>query len=253
MGFFEHLEELRMTIVKSIMVAMVGIGIVSVYFVELFFFLRRPLLLAVGPDRAKEILVSPLKPTGTATMVMSVSVFGGVVLVLPIIAYFVVRFVAPGLTKREKGLLRPALMAAVALFFAGVEICFLYMLPAAMKFFVWLDGLLEIQSRWPLDEYYSLVVWACLAMGLAFEFPLILVILQVLDIVSPETLRTSRRYAIVVMAVIGMLIAPSPDPISMLVTMAPMLLLYEAAIIVGVVLRRRKQAAEDLLESQNTG
>jgi len=253
MGFFEHLEELRSTIIKSIFAAVVGMGVMSVIFIKLFFFLRRPLIQVVGADQAKEILISSLNPTGNFTLVMSVSIYGGVLLALPLIAYFIVRFVAPGLTTREKGMLRPVLVAALVLFFTGVVVSFFFMLPSAIRFFIGLDKMLEVKTQWTLNYYYSLVMWATLGMGLVFEFPLILVILQVLDIIEPATLRSSRRFAIVVIAVIGMLIAPSPDPFSMLMTMAPMIVLYEAAIIVGAVLRRRKQAADAQSESDNSG
>jgi len=253
MGFFEHLEELRMTVMKSAMAAFVGMIVMTVFLIKLLDFLRLPLEMTVGQDQASQILYSPQKPHGMAMMLMSVSVFGGVVLALPLIAYFIIRFVAPGLTTREQGILRPTLLAALTLFFAGMEMCFFYMLPAAFKFFIWLDTQLKIQTHWTLDEYYSLVGWACLAMGLVFEFPLILVILQVLDVISPSTLRNNRRFAIVAMLVLGMIIAPSPDPFSMLTTMAPMVVLYEAAIIVGAVLRRRKLAADAQREADNAG
>ncbi len=251
MGFFEHLEELRMTIIKSAGAALVGMAVMGVVFYKLLNFLKYPLVKIVGVERTSQILISPLQPTGTTTMVMSVSVYGGVLLALPMIAYFFVKFVAPGLTDREKNILTPTLLTALGLFFTGVLLSFFYMLPAAIKFFLALDRLLDVNTQWPLNYYYSLVMWATLGMGLVFEFPLILVILQILDIIEPATLRSCRRYAIVVIAVIGMLIAPSPDPFSMMTTMAPMLILYEGSIVVGSIMRRRKREADARREAKN--
>jgi sec-independent protein translocase protein TatC len=244
MGFFEHLEELRMTVIKCAGASLVGMAIMSVAFFKLFQFLKYPLVKVVGEERAAQILISPLQPTGMTTLVMSVTVYGGVLIALPASALFIVRFIAPGLTDREKKLLQPTLLTALGLFFTGVLLSFFFMLPAAIKFFLGLDHLLQVNTQWTLNYYYSLVMWATLGMGLVFEFPLILVILQVLDIIEPATLRSCRRYAIVIIAVIGMLIAPSPDPFSMLTTMTPMLVLYEASIIAGGIMRRRKAEAD---------
>jgi sec-independent protein translocase protein TatC len=83
-----------------------------------------------------------------------------------------------------------------------------------------------------------------LALGLAFEFPLILVILQVLGVIAPSTLRSGRRFAILIIAVAGGLLAPSPDVLSMIGMMIPMIILYEGSIIVGEILRRRRLAAQ---------
>ena len=243
MGFFEHLEELRMTIIKSIMAAVVGMAVVGYFFIQLFYVLEYPLVRALGEQTAYSVLISPLEPMASVMMVFSVSIFGGVILMLPVIAYFVVRFVAPGLTTREKGLLRPALLSALGLFFLGGMACFTIMLPAGLRFSYMIDQLLHFKTQWTANSYMSLVVWATLGTGLVFEFPLILVILQVLGILSPDTLRGSRRYAFVIIAVAGGFLAPSPDVVSMLMMM-PMVLLYEGSIIVGAGMRKRRLAAE---------
>jgi len=244
MGFFDHLEELRMTIIRSMMAAIVGMAIMGYFFIQFFNVLEYPLVKALGEQEAYNVLISPLQPMAGVTMVFSVSIYGGVILMLPVIAYFVVKFVAPGLTIREKGMLRPALLAALALFFLGAGACFTIMLPAGLKFSYMIDKWIHFKTQWTADSYMSLVIWATLATGLIFEFPLILVILQVLGVISPDTLRGSRRYAIIIIAVVGGLLAPSPDVVSMLMMMTPMLLLYEGSIIVGATLRRRRLAEQ---------
>ena len=254
MGFFEHLEELRMTILKSVFASAIGMGIISIYFVKLFKFLQYPLDIAMGtPDASKDLLISPLDPMGTVMMVISVSIYGGVILALPLIVYFAIQFVAPGLTLKEKGMLRPGMLAAFALFFGGAEVCFLYLLPAGLKFNVTLNDWLGIRTQWGFQYYYSLVVWATLATGLVFEFPLILVILQVLGIVESKTLRSGWRFAVIIIAVVGGLIAPSPDVLSMLMMMVPMLILYFGSIMVGAALRRRRVAAQAKQAAKDAG
>jgi len=244
MGFFDHLEELRMTVLKSAFAAAIGMGVVGLFFHQFFRFLQLPYQIALGPDAATHPLNSGPDPFATVSMVISASIWGGVIIMLPVIAYFVVRFIAPGLTLRERGMLRPALASAMVLFFAGAATCFFIMLPAGFRFAYKLNQSLGADTLWSLQGYNSLVVWATLAVGLVFEFPLILVILQVLGVIAPDTLRGSRRYAIVIIAVVGGFLAPSPDVYSMLMMMAPMLVLYEGSIIVGANLRKRRLAAQ---------
>jgi sec-independent protein translocase protein TatC len=253
MGFLDHLEELRMTIVKSMFAIAVGMGIVGLFFVQIFNFLRWPLIHALGPDLAQRTLISPLEVMGPVTMVMSVSIYGGAILALPVVGYYVIQFIAPGLTLREKGMLRPALWSALILFIVGVLSCFFIMLPAGLWFSYHIAQLLHFNTFWSASSYYSLVVWATMATGLVFEFPLILVILQVLGVLDPDTLRRSRRYAVIVIAVVGGLLAPSPDPGSMITMMIPMLVLYEAAIIIGARLRKRRIAAQTEAAMRDAG
>ncbi|HVU37622.1 MAG TPA: twin-arginine translocase subunit TatC [Opitutales bacterium] len=252
MGFFEHLEELRMTIIKCAMAATVGMAITSTFFVKFFNLLRYPLDTAIGQNTDKVQLIS-ISPMGVISMVISVSVYGGVLLALPVMVYFVVQFVAPGLTSRERGMLRPAMLSAMVLFVLGALACFFVLLPAGLRANFYVSGILDIHNEINVPEYYSLVVWATLGVGLAFEFPLILVILQVLGIVEPATLRRSRRYAIVIIAVASALLAPAPSVDSMLLTMVPMMLLFEGSIVVGALLRGRKLAADARREAANAG
>jgi sec-independent protein translocase protein TatC len=254
MGFLDHLEELRMTIVKSLFAIFIGMGIMGIFFIKILNFLRWPLDRALGPEVATATLVSPLEPMAVVTMAMSVSIYGGAVLALPVVGYFVIQFVAPGLTLREKGMLRPALFSALILFFTGVFSCFFFMLPAGLWFSYHLSAkLLHYNTLWTASSYYSLVIWATLATGLVFEFPLVMVILQILGIVETDTLRNSRRYAVIVIAVVGGLLAPSPDPGSMITMMIPMLVLYEGAILIGSRLRKRRVAAQTEKAMQDGG
>ncbi len=256
MGFFEHLEELRMTILKSAFAAAIGMGFVGLFFVKFLDYLKTPYTMALvsmgqNPNDYNNLPTSGSGPMDTVMMTITASIYGGVILMLPVIAYFVVRFVAPGLTFRERGMLRPTLVAAVILFFTGALVCFYIMLPAGFKFSLHLNNVLGYRNMFSASDIIKLVVWATLATGLMFEFPLILVILQILGVIETQTLRSGRRYAILIIAIIGGLLAPSPDVASMLMMMAPMILLYEGAIIVGGILRRRrvdaqaKKAAQD--------
>jgi sec-independent protein translocase protein TatC len=248
MGFLDHLEEFRVTAVKCVIALLAGMGIVGALFPWFFDILLHPLTEAVHlahldpkDTQASEMLYST-SIMGVFTVILEVTLFGGIALSLPAIGYFVIRFVAPGLTEREKSLLRPALMSALFLFFLGAFFSYFFLLPASLAVSLKLNAALHLNPMWNAPDYYELVTWLTLGTGLIFEFPLILVILQVLGVVSTGQLRGYRRHAIVVILVIAAVIAP-PEVVAMFLMAAPMYLLFELSLIVGERLRRRHLAA----------
>jgi sec-independent protein translocase protein TatC len=243
MGFLDHLEELRMVLLKSFAAVAICMCVVFVFFEKFFALLRYPLERAIGADKASTMLTL-MAPMSIITILIQVTLYGGLLLALPVIAYFVGCFIAPALTPREKSILRPGLLAALALFAMGAFGCFFLLLPFGLRFSYNLSQTLHMNNMWNAADYYRMVTLTTLATGLIFEFPLILVILQVLGVIETATLRRHRRYAIMIILVVGGLIAPSPDVSSMLMVSVPMQLLYEASIIVGERLRRRRLAAE---------
>jgi sec-independent protein translocase protein TatC len=249
MGLLDHLEELRMTIIKCVMALWIGIMVVGLFFYKFFDLLRLPLIWGLGDNAAVEVLRTK-GPMEIFTLIIQVIVFGGFLLALPFVAYFIIRFVVPGLTLREKSILRPALLSALALFILGALGCFRIMLPAGIKFAYFLNVKMGIQPNWFAGDYYSLVVWSTLGMGVLFEFPLVLAILQMLGIVETGTLRRYWRQALVVIMVLASVVAPSPDPLSMLAIATPMALLYAGSLVVGARLRRQYLAKQAQREAE---
>jgi len=252
MGFLDHLEEFRVTILKSLAALIAGMALVGVCFPWFFNILLYPLHRAVsltGLDPKSADLLYVTTPMGAFTVLFEVTIFGGIGLALPFIGYFVITFVAPGLTEREKGLLRPALISALLLFTAGALFSFFFLAPASLAVSLKLNSALGLNQLWSAADYYELVTWLTLGTGLVFEFPLILVILQVLGVVSTDQLRHYRRHAIVVILVIAGLIAP-PEVVAMTLMAVPMYLLFEASLVVGERIRRRHLAAKAVEEAQ---
>jgi len=224
--------------------------IVGVGFFKFFKFLGLPMEWALGEDTMKKIMIAPTSPFGTFPMVIQVSLFGGLVLAMPFVVYFVIKFVAPGLTRRERGMLRPALFAAVVLFALGASGCFFIMLPAGLRAVYKLNTALGFTTLWNATDYYSIVAWGVFGMGLIFEFPLLLVVLQTLGIIETKTLKRWRKIALIVILIGAGLVAPSPDPVSMLMVAAPMLIMYEGSLIVGAWTRKRRLAQQARKEAE---
>jgi sec-independent protein translocase protein TatC len=118
-------------------------------------------------------------------------------------------------------------------------------MPAALTFLTEIAGDDNVVVAYSPDKYFQLIVYMMLAFGIGFQFPIVLIFLELLDLLDPETLAKHRRFAIVGIAVLVAVITPSADPISMLALTVPMVLFYEVAIIVGRVAKRRRAAQEN--------
>ena len=160
----------------------------------------------------------------------------GLFVALPVILWQAWRFVVPGLTKRERRMAVPFVGSSVVLFALGALVAYVT-LPKGLSFLLGFAGP-QFAPLLTGDRFLSFVLLVALAFGLAFEFPVVLVFLQLVGFVSTAQLRSWRRGAILFVAVFSAIITPSSDPYTMLAMMIPMVLFYEAAIIIGRLLRR---------------
>jgi sec-independent protein translocase protein TatC len=163
-------------------------------------------------------------------------VFLGLFLALPVVLYELWAFVMPGLTKRERRFAIPFVLTSVILFALGALIAYVT-LPKALGFLLGFAGS-EFVPLLTGDRFLSFVMLLALAFGLSFEFPIVLVFLAEVGLVTSRKLRDWRRWAILAIAVFAAFITPSADPYTMLAMMIPMVLFYEAAIIVARLLKR---------------
>jgi sec-independent protein translocase protein TatC len=236
MSLVEHLEELRTRIV----IAMVAITIGSL----VGWFLYRPVVnLLLEPYCDYWRTVPPAsRPTRECSLFfngavdpvlikLKVVVFLGLFIALPVVLWELWQFVVPGLTKRERRLGIPFVASSVVLFALGALLAYIT-LPKALGFLLGFAGS-EFVPLLTGDKFISFVMLVSLAFGLSFEFPIVLVFLCLVGLVTTRQLRDWRRWAILGISIFAAIITPSADPYTMLAMMIPMMVFYEAAIIVG--------------------
>jgi len=197
----------------------------------------------VPPRQAKKPVTLGVGEPFTQTI--KLAGYAALLLAMPLILYQLYAFLLPAFSPREKQVAVPLMLAVPFLFIGGVCFAYFAVLPSAVDFLQnFNDDEYDIllQAR----DYYKFAITVLIAMGLAFQVPIAILAVTRVGIVSVERLRRTRRYAIVVIAVLAMLL-PGQDPVTMLMIMAPMYLLYEGSILLAALLDRRAErlAARD--------
>jgi sec-independent protein translocase protein TatC len=241
MGFFDHLDELRGTLMKCAVVYVVFAIAIGIYVKRFndtlmwpYYFVQKwyPLL-QLEKLQATEV-------TEGLSVMMQLCLLGALGPSAPFILFFLGQFVAPALTKKEKRLVLPACFAAFVLFVVGAVFSYFVLVPSTLVFSIELNELFGWDTRWKPGSYYSLLSWLVIGVGCAFEFPLVIVILVWLGLLEVPTLRKYRRHAVVVIIVIAAAITPTTDPFSLSLFAAPLYVLYEIAILVSSRIVKRK-------------
>ncbi len=244
MGFFDHLEDLRWTLIKCAAVFALFVTLISYYVEDFGAFLSRPLMqVKAGLPAMNTDLISH-SPIGVFSVIIDICLIGGPVMSLPFILYFVGQFVAPALTKRERKVLLPTCLASFVLFLGGASFGYFLLAPSTIRVAHELNQLMHYTVTWTADHYYNLLLWLVLGMGAAFEFPLLVVLAVYLGLVEAATLRKYRRPAIVVIFIIAAVVTPTPAPINQSLFAAPLILLYAVAIPVA---SRFKRHPDDII------
>jgi sec-independent protein translocase protein TatC len=184
------------------------------------------------------------------TQTIKLAGYAALLLALPLILYQLYAFILPAFSPREKQVALPLMVAVPFLFIAGVLFAYFAVLPSAVDFLQnFNDDQYDILLQ--AKDYYKFAITVLIAMGLAFQVPIGLLAVTRVGIVSVAQLRSQRRYAIIVIAVLAMVL-PGQDPVTMLLIMIPMYLLYEGSILVASILDRRaeKAAAREAAESE---
>jgi sec-independent protein translocase protein TatC len=244
LSVIEHLDELRWRIVVSVAALGVAFGLCAWQNHRLLDLLNEPL-----PDGRLPITFGVTEPFLTT---VTVAGYAALVLALPVILYQVYAFVMPALRPGERGVALPVLLLMPLLFIAGVLFSYFVVLGPAVKFLLnFNDSQFDIQVR--ARDYYGFVSLLMLSMGVLFQVPMALLVASRLGIVDAPMLRRRRREAIVVSAIVAALL-PTVDPVSLLLEMVPLLVLFELSIVlVSVFGRPRGQALEPAAPVQHPG
>ena len=220
MTLVDHLTELRRRIFISIAAVVIGTVIGFVFSGQLFHLLKSPI-----PDRPL-IFLSP----GEAFFIyVKLSVVAGIVLAMPVLLYELWAFISPGLTPTERRAARPWVPVALLFFLIGVAVAWV-VLPFAMQFLLGFQSS-DLQSFITADSYFGFVGTLFLAFGLTMEFPIVLVLLSKVGIISSDRLKRSRRFVILGITVFATVVTPGGDLVSPTVLGVVMYILYELSII----------------------
>jgi len=243
MGFLDHLEELRGTLIKCAVVFAVIVGVIAYFMRDFAFILNYPLeqIRAEYPQLKTELVTN--SPMGIFSVVLSICITGGFILSLPFFLFFLGQFIAPALTRRELRVLLPTAFAAFLLFLGGAAFSYFLLVPSTIRVAFELNELLGYQVLWTADKYYSMLMWLVLGVGASFEFPLLIVLASYIGLVQVATLKKYRRHAIVVFFIVAAIVTPTPDPFTQTIFAVPLIILYELAIWVSAFVTRHKRAA----------
>jgi sec-independent protein translocase protein TatC len=220
----EHLDELRTRIVICLVVLGVALGLC---------FWQNHLLLEIAsgplPDNHKKLLTFGVTEAFTTTL--TVATYGALILSLPIVLYQAYAYLLPAFSRRERRVILPILLLAPVLFLAGLAFGYFVVMPAAVKFLLGFnESQFNVQVR--ARDYYSFFSTTMLGCGLVFQLPLGILAVTRLGIVRVEQISANRRYAYLIIAVIAAAL-PGVDPISMLIEMVPLLVLFELSILIA--------------------
>jgi sec-independent protein translocase protein TatC len=236
--FLSHLIELRDRLIKCLLV--VGIAFIPAFLYggELYDLLARPVIAAL-PQGSKMIATGVITPF---LIPMKIALMAAFLAVLPFVLYQVWAFVAPGLYAHEKRLVLPLIVSSTFLFFAGMAFCYFFVFGAVFEFIHnWAPKSISVAPD--IEAYFNFVIGMFLAFGIAFEIPVVVVVLAITGLVTPAQLREWRGYVIVGIFVVAAVITP-PDVVSQLALAIPMCLLYEVGILFAqFATRRRKDEA----------
>lgn len=234
MTFMEHLAELRTRIIRSVMVVGLGAAVAFFFYEPILDVLSSPYCDIRPDDECVFLQTDPLEGFGVR---ITVAFYTGIGLAMPVILWNIWRFITPALHPNEKRYAVPFVVSGVFLFLLGAGLAF-WTVPRALEFLVDIAGA-NFEQQFTGSAYLAFLVKMMVGFGIGFEFPILLVFLQLAGIVRPDQLGgDTRRYAIVGIVVLVAVITPSGDPFSLAILSVPMYLFYEASIIVGRLARR---------------
>jgi sec-independent protein translocase protein TatC len=235
--FLSHLIELRERLVRSLLVVAIASAPAIYFSAELYDFLAMPLIQSL-PQGSKMIATGVISPF---LIPMKIAFMAGFVLSLPFLLYQGWAFVAPGLYAHEKKLVLPLVVSSTLLFMLGMVFCYFIVFGKVFAFIASFAPK-SISVAPDIEAYFNFVLGMFLAFGLAFEVPVVVVVLVITGLVSVEQLREWRGYVVVAIFVVAAIVTP-PDVVSQIALAVPMCILYEVGIFLGQFINKRRKAA----------
>lgn len=240
--FLEHLEDLRITLIKM--------GVVLVSATVLCFIFRRPVLEIlyrplIWAGETPEKFLKVLGVVDPFMLALQVAFFAGFLFSLPLLLYFMGLFVLPALTDDERKMMAPVFFGGTGLFVAGVAFCYYVLLPQALKFFLNFSIEMGFQAEWTVQNYIGFVVQMLAALGICFELPMVILILAKIGLVDAKMLSTHRKHALVAIVVLAAIITPTQDIFTLALMSGPMWLLYEGCVVICWWMERKERERDE--------
>jgi sec-independent protein translocase protein TatC len=216
MSLFDHLEELRRRIFYALIAVVVCVA-------GCFLGVKPIVQLLEVPAQGVKFL--ELKPGGYFFVSLEVAGYSGLLVASPFILYQIIQFVLPGLTRRERRLIGPVVLGSSILFFVGLAFAYVALIPAAMNFFI-RYGADVVEQQWSINDYFKTVLLLMFSTGIAFQIPIIQLLLGFLGIVSSSQMLSGWRVVILGATVLGAVLTPSTDPLTQSLLAGAVLGLY---------------------------
>ncbi len=242
MGFWDHLNELRGVLFRSALAFIAAAVVVGIYFKDFFDALSWPLnhVLSEYPDLTFRFVTN--SPMEGFNVIIQLCLVGGLIMSSPFILFFIGQFIAPALTDHERRTVLPFVGVGLLLFLSGSAFSFFLLVTSALRVSIDLNLLFGWGFNWTPANYFSLMTWLVLGVGLSFEFPLVIVLLVHFRLMTTAFLRKYRKHAIIVIFIIAAIVTPTPDPLTQGLMALPLYVLFELAIIAGSRIEKKRAA-----------
>jgi sec-independent protein translocase protein TatC len=253
MPFLDHLEELRWTLIKG------GTGLLITTLLCAFFSNWIVDTVLIGPTRSSFFMYDLLGMNPEDIELLNRTITGqffadigtivvvGIIAGSPILVYYLWRFIEPALYPEERSGMRFSAVFATFFFLLGISFGYFILTPLALQFFAQYTLSEQIVNQFDIMTYFSMVTFWALGTGLLFELPVVVYFLAKVGILTPDVMRTYRKYALLTVLIIGAFLTP-PDPISQVIVAAPLLILYELSIYIAKWVERKRRKALGMSE-----
>ncbi len=235
-----HLLELRDRLMRMVIVLVVAFVPCLIYGNDVLTWLAKPLT-AVLPEGNQLVSTSVM---GVFTTPFTLSFYVALVIVMPYLLYEIWGFVAPGLYKHEKRFAAPLVLSSIVLFYSGMAFAYFLVFPGVFQFLVKITPQ-SVHMMPDIKEFVSFAMTMFLSFGIAFEVPIVVILLVLTNMVKIEKLTASRGYVIIGIFVVSAIITPTTDAISQLAMAGPMWILYEGGVIAARMMTRNRPKSEE--------
>ena len=228
MPFWDHLEELRWRLIKSIIVIILCGGVTYKFADTIMYWLIYP-----TESLSIDLNLQVLKVTSMFTVKLVVALFGGIIFGLPVIMYQFWRFISPAFEEQHGFAVFITLFFSSGFFILGMAFAYFVIIPFSLAFFTSLTAeSVQVAYNFTLEGYLTYILWLIFGCGLLFQLPVVSIFFTKIGILTPAFLREYRKFAVVVFLILGAVLTP-PDPVSQILIVVPMLLLYEFSILLS--------------------